>query len=166
MSSAYRAIGLAILAIAVAGAVGYRIGRAGPRLPESVAADRVECAECALPPAQEWSESMPPIPAGSGLACCVEFGSDECPQCRRMEEVFAALEPRLAGRVDLVRIDTDVHRQAGLRFALRMIPAQVALAADGAELWRHEGELSEAELLAELEKAGVLSGTADTESRS
>lgn len=165
MTSTYRLIGIAVVAVAVAGAVGYRIGQGGPKVPAGATAEGVECPECALPPALEWSESMPPMPTGSGLACLAEFGSDECPQCRHMEEVFAALEPQLAGRIDLVRIDTDVHRQAGLRFALRMIPTQVALAADGAELWRHEGEIGEAELLAELEKAGALAPALDGESR-
>jgi thioredoxin 1 len=152
MSQSYRIIG-GVLVVAALGGVAWLKTR--PRdVPTTV--NNVPCPECALPPAMAGSgEPAPPIPTGSGLPCLVEFGSDECQACKKMVSVLAEAEPRLKGRADLLRVDTDDHPQAAQGWNLRMIPTQVAVSADGKELWRHEGFIPIDELLAELTRVGI-----------
>lgn len=155
MSTAYRAVGVVLVLAAVGGAVWFRTTRSNAQA--SVASVSTEvCEECALPPAMAGSgEPTPDIPTGSGLPCLAEFGSDECPDCQEMAATLRALEPKVAGRLDIVRVDTDEFPRAPQEWKLRLIPTQVAVSAEGEELWRHEGAIGEDDLLAELEAAGV-----------
>jgi hypothetical protein len=153
MNRAYRVVGAVMIVSALAGVAWVK---ARPR-PLPTIVDNVSCPECALPPAMAGKgEPTPAIPTGSGLPCLAEFGSDECEACRKMSGVMEGLGPRLHGAVDVVRIDSDDYPAAAQEWKLRMIPTQVAVSADGRELWRHEGDIEPDELLAELAGVGIV----------
>ena len=67
-----------------------------------------------------------------------------------MSKVLAAVAPKLAGKVDIVRVDTDVHLGEVQRWRLRIIPTRIMVGAAGKELWRHEGGLTADELVAKV----------------
>ncbi len=148
----YRVTGLLVVAVVLGFAAGRHVGKAQGEASARVANSASGgCDTCALPSSQAQGSRVTPapkIPTGSGLPCLVEFGSDECRDCQRMKAVLDALEPRVAGRLDIVRVDTDVHRGEAQRFRLRLVPTQVLVDATGAELWRHEGFLPLEELQA------------------
>lgn len=161
MSPRYRIAAGALVVLVLGGVVWARVR--SPRTPAvaDTAVSEVCESECALPPAMWGSgEPMPAIPTGSGLPCLVEFGSDECKACQNMVKVLDAIGPRLEGKADIVRVDTDEHPLAAKDWSLRMIPTQVAVSPDGKELWRHEGFIPEDELLGELAKVGIETGEA------
>ena len=68
-----------------------------------------------------------------------------------MEQVLAVFEPKMAGRLDVVRVDTDIYLAEVQRWRLRMIPTQVLVGPTGKELWRHEGYIPLEELIAATE---------------
>jgi len=158
MNATYRVVG-GLLVLAALGSVAWYKTR--PRdVPTTV--NNVPCPECALPPTMAGSgEPTPPIPRGSGLPCLVEFGSDECESCRNMVPVLVEAEERLSGAVDVIRVDTDDHPQAAQEWKLRMIPTQVAVSADGKELWRHEGFIAMEGIATELARVGMECADAD-----
>lgn len=143
----YRLCGLLLVACALGFAVGYRVGE-HRRASSSAPQDAAGAACCTIPTSEPAVKVAPPsVPTGSGLPCLVEFGSDECGECKRMVAVMARAETELEGTADTVRVDTDLHPTMSQRFRLRLIPTQVLVGADGSELWRHEGYLPAADLL-------------------
>jgi len=152
MNVAYRIVGGLLVLAALGGVIWFKV-RPAPTPPT---VNREVCEECALPPAMAGKgEPTPAIPTGSGLPCLAEFGSDECEACKKMAGILADMEPGVTGALDIVRVDTDDYPAAAQEWKLRMIPTQVGVSAEGEELWRHEGAISEAEIRAELERAGV-----------
>lgn len=148
----YRLFGPIVVACGLAAIVAFRV--ADSRAERSPAATGDDGACCTLPPPGGGASVTPPrIPTGSGLPCLVEFGSDECEECKRMKAVLEEAKSALEGRADLLRVDTDVHRGEAARFSLRIIPTQVLVGGDGKELWRHEGLIATEELLAAVGKA-------------
>jgi hypothetical protein len=148
----YQLFSLLAITAGVAFVAGLRIGesRGGTAAPIAVA-----CDTCCTPAKPAGTSTAKPlaIPTGSGRPCLVEFGSDECDECRRMAQVLAEITPRLKGKADLVGVDTDVHPDQAQRWRLRMVPTQIIVDAKGQELWRHEGYLATGELLAKVKGA-------------
>lgn len=155
----YRTVGLVVVVAAVAFAAGIQVGRGMGERAESPAVGPVEgggeeC--CPPPPASARNVGPPPkIPTGSGLPCLVEFGSDECDACKRMEEVLTELTAVLRGKVDVVKVDTDKYPDEARRWRLRMIPTQIVVDGEGQELYRHEGYWSVEDVRAKLAELGL-----------
>jgi thioredoxin 1 len=157
--------------VAVAAAVGFVAGSklAPGRAPAAGPAEAITPASgdpeeelcCAPPPSSARNIGTPPgVPTGSGLPCLVEFGSDECESCQLMEDVLHEVADKLAGKLDVVAIDTDLYPEEATRWRLRLIPTQILLDPGGKELWRHEDHLPAQDLLAGLAEAGVELGEA------
>jgi len=156
----YQIAGLLLVTSALACVIGVNVGenRALRRLQASgphpgIGSDADCCAP--LPVATDEPTTRPYIPSGSGLPCLIQFGSDECEACRKMDQVLDELAPRLEGKVEVVRIDSDVHPAEATTWRLRLIPTQVFLDPDGEEVHRHEGYLAPDEVLARLKTAGA-----------
>lgn len=86
----------------------------------------------------------------SGQPTVVEFGSDSCASCRQMKVVMDAVAQRAQGRGHVLVM--DVIKDASLQqpYRIQMIPTQVFFDAQGREMHRHMGPLSEAQVLARL----------------
>lgn len=147
--SNYRMLGLLLVALAVGYALGYHTGAASQPSQQAVAAGPAAAAEncCTVParPPRQLS-ALPTIPPASGLPGLVEFGSDECDACRRMQPVLKEVAQRSQGRLEVILVDTDDHPAAAQKWRLRLIPTQILVAAGGQELWRHEGFIPLTEL--------------------
>jgi len=170
MSKWYRVIGLAVVLCALLGVAAARLGamqgRRHPQIEAIVAASAAAPSgsnneECCAPAPTEvtrTTEKPPSIPATPGRPCLVELGSDECASCKAMTAVLAELRQRLAGKVDIVTVDTDKFPSESARWRLKLIPTQIVLDRAGNEVVRHEGKLSADEVLALLAAHGIDGG--------
>ncbi|MCE5216184.1 thioredoxin family protein [bacterium] len=144
-------LGLVLIAAVLGFGAGWRIwGTPGEHTAPATANADCVCT-CELPSSRAQARSgapAPRIPTGSGRACLVEFDARESSEGDRMQGVLDQLEPQLAGRLDVVRVDTGLYPGQAQRFRLRRVPTQVLVDATGKELWRHEGYLSLEELQA------------------
>lgn len=91
----------------------------------------------------------------AGLPRMIDLGSDKCQACREMIPILAELKKELAGRAAIDFIDVWKEEKAAEPFGVRVIPTQVFYDTAGKEVWRHEGFLEKAEILAKLKELGV-----------
>lgn len=161
-----RLLGLTIVAAAVGAAIAFKTWQQGqkasavPELPKA-------CDTCTTPPRKTATEKHKPprIPPRSGRPCVVELGSTECTECRKMMHVLASVAPKLRGKVDVVTADVDEYPDMATQWRLRVIPTQLFLDGAGREVARHEGALTEQELLSKLRELGFLSAERKTAGR-
>lgn len=85
----------------------------------------------------------------------VDLGAGKCVSCKAMTPVLEGLRSDYAGKLQVDFIDVWQDRAAAEPWRIAMIPTQVFLAADGRELWRHEGFISREEILARFKALGV-----------
>lgn len=85
----------------------------------------------------------------------VDVGADRCIPCQAMAPMIGALRDEYAGRMDVQVIDAWRDPGAAEPFEVRELPTHIFLDADGRELWRHEGLMSRAEILARWKDLGV-----------
>ncbi|MCC6361536.1 MAG: thioredoxin family protein [Phycisphaerales bacterium] len=98
---------------------------------------------------------VPDSAAGAGLPRMVDLGSDKCAACKEMIPILAELKKELAGKAVIDFIDVWKEEKAAAPFAVRVIPTQVFFDTAGKEVWRHEGFLEKAEILAKLKELGA-----------
>jgi len=94
-------------------------------------------------------------PSPKALPRLIELGSVTCIPCRMMTPILDELRREYAGALQVDFIDVHKDREAAARFGIRVIPTQVFLAADGTELFRHEGFFPKADILAKWKDVGV-----------
>lgn len=75
-------------------------------------------------------------------AMVLELGASSCASCVRMKALIDTLKSQ-DPTLPLHLIDVIEHKEAIARFSIQMIPTQVVLDAQGKEIFRHVGELSE-----------------------
>ncbi len=87
----------------------------------------------------------------------VELGSEGCIPCRMMKPIMEKIQSRFAGQVRVVYYDvwTAEGRPQAYNYGVRAIPTQIFLDASGKEFFRHEGFLSEEEIVRLLREKGV-----------
>jgi thioredoxin 1 len=90
-----------------------------------------------------------------GLVNLVDLGSDYCLPCKMMAPVVTKLEKDYKGKAAVVYIDIDKFPDQAKRFGIRVIPTQIFYDKKGKEVYRHEGFLSERDVVAQLKKMGV-----------
>ena len=85
----------------------------------------------------------------------VDVGASKCIPCKAMAPILADLKRDYAGKLEVHFIDVWQDRTAAEPYRIGMIPSQIFFAADGSELWRHEGFFSREEILAKWKQIGV-----------
>lgn len=85
----------------------------------------------------------------------VDLGAGKCIPCKQMKPILAELTQEYAGQFDVFFIDVWEDRAAGERYGIRIIPTQIFFAADGKELFRHEGFMAKKDILAKWKELGV-----------
>jgi thioredoxin 1 len=90
-----------------------------------------------------------------GQVNLVDLGSDYCLPCKMMAPILTKLEKDYKGRAAVVFINIEKFPDQAKRFGIRVIPTQVFYDKNGREVYRHEGFLSEREIVAQLKKMGV-----------
>lgn len=92
---------------------------------------------------------------GPALPRLVDLGAGKCIPCKQMKPILAELTRDHADQFTVVFIDVWENKAAGETYGIRMIPTQIFYAADGRELFRHEGFYSKKDILAKWRELGV-----------
>ena len=85
----------------------------------------------------------------------VDLGADKCIPCKMMVPILAKMEKQYAGRAAVVFLDVWKDRSPVKRFGIRAIPTQIFFDKDGKEVYRHEGFLSDEEIVRRFKDMGV-----------
>ena len=91
----------------------------------------------------------------AALPRLVDLGSTTCIPCKKMAPILAELAVEQAGRLEVLVIDVREDPEAAAKYGIRLIPTQVFFDAAGTELWRHEGFIDKAAILARWAELGV-----------
>jgi thioredoxin 1 len=91
----------------------------------------------------------------AALPRLVDLGAGKCIPCREMKPILAELTREYAGQFDVLFIDVWEKREEGAKYGIRLIPTQIFYAADGRELFRHEGFFAKKDILAKWKELGI-----------
>jgi len=105
-----------------------------------------------------WSEEpaavLPELPV-QGTVTMIDLGSRKCIPCQMMEPILKDLEKEYQGMAAIVFIDVFQNAMEGLKYRVRSIPTQIFYDREGKEVYRHEGFLDKAGIVAQLDRLGV-----------
>lgn len=90
-----------------------------------------------------------------GMVTLVDLGADACLPCKMMAPILKKVEKDYQGKAAVIFIDVWKYPDQVKRFKIRLIPTQIFFDAVGREVYRHEGFMSEKEIVAQLQKMGV-----------
>jgi thioredoxin 1 len=85
----------------------------------------------------------------------LDLGADRCIPCKKMAPILAELTDTYEDVFVVEFVDVWKDPDAAKPHNLRVIPTQIFFAADGAELFRHEGFYSREDILAKWRELGV-----------
>jgi thioredoxin 1 len=90
-----------------------------------------------------------------GMVTMVDLGAKKCIPCKMMAPILEKLEKAYSGRAAVVFLDVWEDPAPAKRFGIRTIPTQIFFDKDRKEVYRHEGFLSEEEIVRRLKEMGV-----------
>ena len=90
-----------------------------------------------------------------GLPRLVDLGRGTCIPCKMMAPILEELRREYDGRAVVEVIDLRENREAAGEYGIRLIPTQIFFDAAGKEVWRHEGFLAKADIVAKFTEMGV-----------
>ena len=93
--------------------------------------------------------------AKTTLPRLVDLGASKCVPCKLMMPILDKLTKDYAGQMDVVFIDVWEKPKEGERYSIRIIPTQIFYDTTGKERFRHEGFMSEKDILAKWNELGV-----------
>ncbi len=85
----------------------------------------------------------------------LDLGSDKCVPCKLMAPILEELKVDYSGILIIDFVDVWKNPSAAQPYGIQVIPTQIFLSADGAELFRHEGFYSRDEILTKWRELGV-----------
>jgi thioredoxin 1 len=94
------------------------------------------------------------IPA-NGTVTMIDLGAKACVPCKMMAPIMEKMEKKYAGKAVIHFYDVWKDREPAIRFKIRVIPTQIFFDKDAKEVYRHEGFMSESDIVAQLTKMGV-----------
>ncbi|TWT44331.1 Thioredoxin [Phycisphaerae bacterium RAS1] len=101
------------------------------------------------------SPGTAPATQAVALPRMVDLGADKCIPCKQMAPILAELKTEYAGKASIEFIDVWKNPGAGEPYGVRIIPTQIFFDRGGKEVWRHEGFLPKAEIVARLKELGA-----------
>lgn len=101
-----------------------------------------------------WASNTKEVPV-KGLVTLVDLGANACLPCKMMAPIMTKLEKDFKGKAAVVFIDVWKFPDQAKRFNIRIIPTQIFYNKTGQEVSRHEGFMSEEEIVSQLKKMGV-----------
>jgi thioredoxin 1 len=90
-----------------------------------------------------------------GMVTMIDLGAKKCIPCKMMAPIMEKMEKKYDGKAAIVFIDVWEHREQASRFGIRAIPTQIFYNADGKEVSRHVGFMSEDDIVKTLSQLGV-----------
>jgi thioredoxin 1 len=99
--------------------------------------------------------------SGQTLPRLVDLGAGKCVPCKMMAPILEDLKQTYAGRLEVAFIDVWETPDAATKYGINVIPTQIFYAADGRELFRHEGFYGKEDILAKWQEFGVDLGRSD-----
>jgi thioredoxin 1 len=91
-----------------------------------------------------------------GMVTMIDLGAKKCIPCKMMAPILEKLEKVYAARAAVVFFDVWEDPAPAKRFGIRTIPTQIFFDKDGKEVYRHEGFLSEEEIVRRFKDMGVI----------
>ncbi len=90
------------------------------------------------------------------LPTLLDFGSKSCVPCQMMEPILAKLTKEYDGILKVKFIDVGFKENVaiGMKHKINTIPTQIFFNAEGKELWRNTGYLSEEEIMRKWKELG------------
>ena len=90
-----------------------------------------------------------------GMVTMIDLGAKKCIPCKMMAPIMEKMERKYEGKAAVVFIDVREHREQAARFRIRAIPTQIFFDAEGKEIYRHSGFMSEKAIVNVMEQLGV-----------
>jgi thioredoxin 1 len=100
------------------------------------------------------AENHDNIPA-KGTVTMIDLGAKACIPCKMMAPILEKMEKEYAGKAVIHFYDVWKDREPAIRFKVRAIPTQIFFDKDTEEVYRHEGFMSESDIVRQLAKMGV-----------
>ncbi len=101
-----------------------------------------------------FAEKNDNIPA-KGTVTMIDLGAKACIPCKMMAPIMEKMEKKYAGKAVIHFYDVWEDREPAVRFGIRVIPTQIFFDMEAKEIYRHEGFMSEADIVSQLTKMGV-----------
>nr|NJM03713.1 thioredoxin family protein [Desulfobacula sp.] len=89
------------------------------------------------------------------MVTLIDLGATECIPCKMMAPIMTKLEADYQDKAVIAFIDVWKNREQAPKYKIRAIPTQIFYDASGKEVYRHEGFMSEKDIVAQLTKMGV-----------
>ncbi len=86
----------------------------------------------------------------------LDLGADKCMACKAMEPVLEKLREEYKGKLQVDFIDVWKNPDEAKKYNIRSIPTQIFFDADGKELYRHTGFISEEDILKKWKELGEI----------
>ena len=103
-------------------------------------------------PAMATKAPQVPVP---DMITLVDLGAHKCIPCKMMAPILKKLTAEYAGRAAVIFIDVWEDASQGKKFKIATIPTQIFFDAQGEEVYRHQGFLSEEDIVGQFAKMGV-----------
>jgi thioredoxin 1 len=101
-----------------------------------------------------WAGPDKEVPV-RGLVTLIDLGANACIPCKMMAPIMTKLEKDYQGKAAIIFIDVWKDKGQADRFGIRAIPTQIFYDKKGQEVFRHEGFMSEKDIVSQLKKMGV-----------
>ncbi|MBU1181137.1 MAG: thioredoxin family protein [Pseudomonadota bacterium] len=101
-----------------------------------------------------FAEKNDNIPA-KGTVTMIDLGAKACVPCKMMAPIMEKMEKKYAGKAVIHFYDVWKDREPAVRFKIHVIPTQIFFNMEAKEVYRHEGFMSEDDIVRQLTKMGV-----------
>jgi thioredoxin 1 len=91
----------------------------------------------------------------SGKPTVADFGARTCIPCKKMAPILAELDREYKGKANILFTDVHEGKNLAANYRIQMIPTQIFFDAKGKEVKRHIGFMDKADILKELQAAGL-----------
>ncbi|MGE5559305.1 MAG: thioredoxin family protein [Bacillota bacterium] len=93
---------------------------------------------------------------GKNLPSLVDLGAGFCFPCKQMEPILKELKAEYKGKIDIRIIDVYEQRPEAMKYGIRVIPTQIFFDKEGKEVFRHEGFIPKADIIARFKQYGMI----------
>jgi thioredoxin 1 len=91
----------------------------------------------------------------SGKPTVADFGARTCIPCKKMAPILSELDHEYKGKANVLFTDVHEGKNLAANYRIQMIPNQIFFDAKGKEVKRHIGFMDKADILKELQAAGL-----------